>query len=391
MGQPLDAILPGATRGFAAPDRALARALASQALRHLPGIDATIDAATARALPPDSRARQALRVALAGRYCLETPPHAVIATTLPLLEGGPRRLAHGVLSTIFRDVTALPPPRLPDGVAARWAAAWGQAVVAAAEAGLGTIAATDLRLARAGETAATAAAIGADSLFAGHLRVRDGRDVTAIDGFDDGSWWVQDAAAQVPAMLLGDVAGARVLDLCAAPGGKTMQLAAAGANVTALDISGARLRRLAANLARTGLAAAVVEADALAWVPDAPFDAILLDAPCSATGTFRRHPEVLLRADGEGLGRLVALQAGLLARAAGWLVPGGQLVFAVCSLDPAERPPVAPEGLRKDPVMPGELPPGLLPQADGTVATLPGLWAGRGGADGFQIARYRRA
>lgn len=392
QGQPLDAALPHLTRDLSAPDRALARALASQALRHLVGIDALIDGATQRPLPPDARARQVLRIALAGRYALGTPPHVVIATALPLLEGGPRRLAHGVLSTIFRQTDALPPIRLPDPVAARWHAAWGPDVAAAAAASLATIPPTDLALRDPADTLATAAALGGTSLSSGHVRLaaHDGRDITALPGFADGRWWVQDAAAQLPARLLGGIAGRSVLDLCAAPGGKTMQLAAAGANVTALDLSAPRVKLLRANLARTGLHAEIVTADALTWKPPSLFDAILLDAPCSATGTFRRHPDVLHRARRDSLDRLTALQSALLARAAQWLAPGGRLVYAVCSLEPAEGAPALPPGLVPDPIALSELPVDAWPADDGRVLTLPGLWAASGGADGFQIARYLR-
>lgn len=390
QGQALDAVLPRLTGDFSAPDRALARALASQALRHLPGIDGLIDSATQRALPFDSRARQVLRIALAGRFCLNTPPHAVVATALPLLEGGPRRLAHGVLSTIFSRHERLPATTIPEPHASRWLQAWGSDVVAHAAASLAAIPLTDLALRDGTDKAVLAEQLGATSLFDGHLRLPDGQDITGLAGFATGQWWVQDAAAQLPARLLAPVPGERILDLCAAPGGKTMQLAAAGARVTALDINGPRLRLLRQNLSRTSLSAEIVEADALQWHPEQPFDAILLDAPCSASGTFRRHPDVLYRAAGQPLDRLVALQASLLTRAARWLKPGGRLVYAVCSLEPAEGAPPTPPELQRDPAAPGTLPPGLAPTSDGDVHTLPGLWQGQGGADGFQIRRYRR-
>jgi 16S rRNA (cytosine967-C5)-methyltransferase len=391
LGRPLDGLLDGALAGLPPSDRSLARALAMGALRHLPGLDALIDSACRLALPPDARARQVLRVALAGRLLLETPPHAAIATALPMLEGGPRRLVHGVLSTLFRKGVALPPPQLPPPWPARWGASWGEAEVQAAAHALGQIPPTDLALRDAAAASPLLELPGALSLMPGHVRLPGSHAVEALPGFADGQWWVQDAAAGLPARLLGEVAGRDVLDLCAAPGGKTMQLAAAGARVTALDLSATRMKRLAANLGRTGLSAVQVEADARSWEPEALFDAILLDAPCSATGTFRRHPDLLYAKAELDLAALLALQAELRARAAGWLKPGGRLVYAVCSLEPAEGEGAGvPEGLLHDPVDAAELPAGLAPTRQGTVRTLPSLWSAQGGADGFFIARWRR-
>lgn len=384
--------LDGALGGLAPSDRGLARALVGGTLRHLPGLDRLIDSACRQALPSDARARMVLRVALAGRLLLDTPPHAAIATALPMLEGGPRRLVHGVLSTLFREQAALPLPELPEPWPQRWGASWGEAQVAAAAARLGEIPPTDLCLRDPGETSAWIERLGGTSLMPGHVRLPGSQSVETLPGFEEGAWWVQDIAASLPARLLGDVAGKRVLDLCAAPGGKTMQLASAGAEVTALDISGGRLKRLRANLARTGLVASVVEADARGWTPDAPFDAILLDAPCSATGTFRRHPDLLYAKASLELEALTTLQGGLLARAVGWLKPGGRLVYAVCSLEPAEGEGVSPPaGVEPDPVGAHELPDGLLPTPEGTVRTLPALWGDAGGADGFFISRWRKA
>ncbi len=391
LGRPLDMQLDGALAGLLPSDRGLARALAGGVLRYLPGLDRIIDSACRQPLPPDARARNVLRVALVGRLLLDTPPHAAIATALPMLEGGPRRLVHGVLSTLFRKQAQLPLPELPEPWPARWAASWGGEQVLAAAARLAEIPPTDLCLKDPGGTAEWAERLGGTSLMAGHVRLPGSQAVEALPGFDEGAWWVQDIAASLPARLLGEARGRHVLDLCAAPGGKTMQLAAAGARVTALDISGPRLKRLRANLARTGLSASVVEADARQWQPEAPLDAILLDAPCSATGTFRRHPDLLYAKASLELGALTALQGALLSRAAGWLKPGGQLVYAVCSLEPAEGEGASvPEGIDPDPVGADELPDGLLPAAGGTVRTLPDQWGTAGGADGFFIARWRK-
>ena len=391
LGRPLEPMLDRALAGLSPSDRGLARALVSGALRHLPGLDALIDSATRQRLPDDARARQALRIALAGRLLLDTPEHAAIATVLPLVQGGPRRLVHGVLSTLFRRKAQLPPPELPPVWAARWGESWGETQVAAAAARLAAVPPTDLMLKDPALTAEWAARLGGVSLAAGHVRLAGSQQVERLEGYADGEWWVQDIAASLPARLLGDVAGKRVLDLCAAPGGKTMQLAAAGAQVTALDISAARLKRLLANLQRTKLTAEIVEADALQWQPDAPFDAILLDAPCSATGTFGRHPDLLYLKEGLELDRLLVLQAALLERAAAWLKPGGRLVYAVCSLEPAEgEEQRAPAGLIADPVAAGELPDGLHPTKEGAVRTLASTWGPEGGADGFFIARFGR-
>ncbi|MFA7440708.1 MAG: methyltransferase domain-containing protein [Sphingomonadaceae bacterium] len=390
LGRPLDQSFGQAASGLSGPDRALARALVSLSLRNLAGLDQLIDSACSRPLPPDARARQALRIALTGRLLLDTPPHAVIATILPLLEGGPRRLVHGVLSTLFRQDALLPPPAVPEPFATRWREAWGEEAVEAAGRMLAAVPPTDLCIAKPEDTHRWAEQFGGRSLFPGHVRLAGSQAVPELTGFADGSWWVQDIAAQLPARLLGDIRDARVLDLCAAPGGKTMQLAAAGAQVTAVDISRRRMQRLTENLERTGLQAETIVADALTWQPDSPFDAILLDAPCSATGTFRRHPDVLWLKAAMDLAPLVELQQQLLTRAAAWLRPGGRLVAAVCSLEPEEgeeRP--APPGLLDDPISSDELPGSLEPNAVGHVRTLPGLWEAEGGTDGFHIARYR--
>ncbi|MFN3590792.1 MAG: RsmB/NOP family class I SAM-dependent RNA methyltransferase, partial [Thermaurantiacus sp.] len=295
LGRPLDLAFDRACRDLdRGPDRALARALAGQALRFLVDLDRLIDSACLRPLPADSRARQVLRVALAGHLRLGTPPHAMIATALPLVERGPRRLVHGVLSRLLRERAGLPErPTLPEPWASRWEDAWGTEMLEHARAALSEVPPVDLALRDPGATALWVERLGATSLFPGHIRLDGSHDVTKLAGFEDGAWWVQDAAAQLPARLLGDVNGLSVLDACAAPGGKTMQLASRGARVTSVDISAARMQRLNANLRRTALVAEPIVADLLDWVPDAPFDAILVDTPCSATGTFRRHPDVL--------------------------------------------------------------------------------------------------
>ncbi len=394
-GDPLDQAAPPIMRPVPrADDRALAMAIAQETLRWLVDLDALIDSATPQTLPDDAKARSVLRLMLVQVLRLHLPPHAVIATGLPLLGGGPRRLAHGVFSALLKrgDAAVLPPaPSLPAPVAQRWGSTW-PGRIAAIRAGLAEPPPLDLTLAAGADTAGWAERLGAVSLLPGHVRLPRGSAVAGLPGFDEGAWWVQDLAAAIPARLIGAPPhpGATVLDVCAAPGGKTLQLASAGWQVTALDKSARRMERLSANLARTRLTAAIVVADALTWEPPNAFDAILVDAPCSATGTCRRHPDVLHRQG--GIEPLRVVQAALLARAAQWLKPGGTLVYAVCSLEPGEGEDQARRcGLTAVPVTAAELPADLTPDAQGWVRTDPGMLADQGGIDGFFVSRWRAA
>jgi 16S rRNA (cytosine967-C5)-methyltransferase len=218
-----------------------------------------------------------------------------------------------------------------------------------------------------------------------------GTAVENLEGYDEGAWWVQDLAASLPGMVLGQGNGRRLLDLCAAPGGKTMQLAAAGWQVTALDLGAKRLDRLRQNLARTGLEAELVQADLLEWEPAAQFDAILLDAPCTATGTCRRHPDVLHRIGPRQIAEMAEIQQRMLERVVNWLSPGGVLVYAVCSLERAEgEAQAARVALAPMPIGLGDVVPGIVPTAEGWLRTDPGMLAAQGGLDGFFVARWRR-
>ncbi|TCM18153.1 16S rRNA (cytosine967-C5)-methyltransferase [Novosphingobium sp. PhB165] len=372
-------------------DRALARAIAGEVLRWRTDLDALIDSATRLPLADDAKARAVLEIMLVQVLRLETPAHAVIATGLPLLMGGPRRLAHGVFSTLTKAEAKLPEvPTLPEDVTERWGERWGDRIGAIA-AGLTDLPPLDLALRNADETAEWAERLGGKSLMPGHVRLPRGTAIELLEGFREGAWWVQDLAASLPARLLGAGEGRKVLDLCAAPGGKTMQLAAAGWQVTALDSSKRRLERLGDNLKRTGLEAEIVQADALTWETETRFDAILLDAPCTATGTCRRHPDVLHRIGERQIGEMVELQSAMLERAAAWLAPGGTLVYAVCSLEPEEGEEQAGKvALAPVPIGAAELPEGLAPTAEGWLRTDPAMLAGEGGLDGFFVARWRR-
>lgn len=283
-------------------------------------------------------------------------------------------------------------PRLPEAVEERWGEAWGDDVVATARKLIATRPPLDLTF--RDDSDARAYPLGT-SLAPRNVRISDAGSVSELPGFGEGRWWVQDLAASLPARLI--PSGAKeILDLCAAPGGKTMQVAAAGHQVTAIDQAESRLKRLRENLARTGLEARPIAADALKWKADREFDAILLDAPCSATGTFRRHPEVLYRARPSIIASSVALQMQLLERAARWLKPGGSLVYAVCSLEPQEGENVvsafldANAGFRIDPPKAGELPDFVTSDERGWVRILPGMLESEGGLDGFFVARLVR-
>src|SRR3569833_4147743 len=256
QGLPLEAALGRATAGIDRPDdRALAHAIAAATLRRLPDLDALIDSATKNNLPDAAKARFALRIALAQVLILETPPHAAISTTLPLVDGGPRKLVHGVFGTLMRGNAKLPAEAtLPAMVAERWRAAWGEAMVAAAARAITDPPPLDLSLRDPAETEAMAEELEGVSLLPGHIR-RDAGGVMELPGFGEGQWWVQDIAASLPARLFGSGSGF-VLVLCVAPGGKTMQLASAGWSVAAIDASASRLARLSGNLERAGQSAA---------------------------------------------------------------------------------------------------------------------------------------
>jgi 16S rRNA (cytosine967-C5)-methyltransferase len=386
-GQPLESALNAATKGMDNPaDRALAHAIASETLRRLPDLDDLIDGATRQRLPDDAKARMVIRIALVQALVLGTPEHAAIATGLALLEGGPRRLTHGVLGTLFRQKAQLrKTPLLLPKVETRWSAAWGQPMTGRAALAMAAPPPLDLTLKNHEETDQWAEKMAGMSLAPGHVRVARDTHIPDLPGFEDGAWWVQNIAASVPARLLGEGAGRHVLDLCAAPGGKTMQLAAQGWQVTAVERDERRLERVQDNLTRTGMAADCVAADVFTWEPSAPVDAVLLDAPCSATGIFARHPDVLHRVRPRDIHELAKVQLRMLKRAASWIKPGGTLIYATCSLEPEEGEGVAnASGLTIDPIRAEELVAGITADAKGYARILPDV-----GIDGFFVARFK--
>ncbi len=404
-GQPLDEAL-ARHAGFAGldpRDRAFVRLLLATTLRRLGEIELVLGALVERPLEgPNAAGRQILRLGAAQLLFLGTAPHAAVDTSVRLMEDAHlphlKGLANAVLRRISRDGVALlgdrDPARLntPQWLWQSWAEAYGEETTRAIAAA--HLIEAPLDLTPRSNTDFWAGQLEAEVLPTGTLRRTGGGHIGELPGFAEGAWWVQDAAATLPVHLLGDIAGKRVADLCAAPGGKTMQLCAAGANVTAVDISARRMVRVGENLARAGLAAELVTADASKWTAEQPFDAILLDAPCSGTGTLRRHPDIAWLKDEEDVGRLTLTQDRLLLHAVEQLRPGGMLVYAVCSLQEDEGPARIEALLAREPrlsrvpVQPAELP-GLESALtkDGDVRTLPSMWPERGGLDGFYIAR----
>ena len=394
-GQPMSDLLAakvGPLSGLAPSDRARAQRLALQVLRQVEPIDRLLAPALRKA--PPLAVLSILRLAVA-EMAAGAAAHGVVNSAVELARRG-KRTTHlaGLVNAVLRVVpvgAALPAPaqKMPRWLRQPLVRAHGREIVAAIEAVQSQTPPLDLTL--------------NGPLFpkgkrlpGGSLRLSDPGQLTSLTGYVEGHWWVQDAAAALAVPLLGVRPGERVLDLCAAPGGKTLQLAAAGADVTSLDISGPRMARVAENLARTRLSAKLVVADALQWQPETLFDAVLLDAPCSATGTIRRHPDLPFVKDGSELPGLVALQAQLFDRALRFLKPGGRLLFCTCSLLADEGDVQLSAALLRHPDLRVIRPhlPGIVAEdwitADGGLRLRPDYWAADGGIDGFFIACVSR-
>ena len=371
-------------------DKAAAHRLAASVLRH----SGTLDEVLAEHLrrEPPLAVRHVLWLGAAASLFLEAPAHAAVGTAVDLARN--RKLAPfaGLINAVLRKV-ATSGPALLDGLdmprldTPGWAwASWGREARA--------IATAHAHEAPLDISAKPGFSLPGETLPTGSVRFPAGTAVTELPGFHEGQIWVQDAAAALPARLLAVQPGERVLDLCAAPGGKTAQLAAAGGIVTAVERDQSRMGTLKGNLMRLGLNVETILTDAATWRPDKQFPAILLDAPCSATGTVRRHPDLLHLRKPRDVQMLTKAQDSLLDAAAAMLAPGGRLIYAVCSLQPEEGAAridaaCARLGLRRDPLELPELPEAVTAQGD--VRTHPGLWPERGGMDGFFIARLVRA
>ena len=395
----------GPSGGATGPERAQALSLADLTLRRLGQIDDVLGQFVDR--KPKGTGLQILRLMAAELLFEGTPAHAAVDLAVRLAQGGrgTARLS-GLINAVGRRVAEQGagllaehdpgPMNMRGWLRERLIKDWGRDTALAIAEGHLSPAPHDLTLRDAEDLKPLAQETGGTILPTGSLRLPGRPQISALPGFEQGAWWVQDAAAALPARLIPSPGGKRVLDLCAAPGGKTMQLAAMGADVTALDISEGRLKRLRENLERTGLSARIVIADALEWEPDRPFDAILLDAPCSATGTIRRHPDLPYRTSAKGLKALTELQARLLDRAAAWTAPGGTVIFCTCSLFPAEGELQAKAFLERhpdfarQPIGEDEIPAEFRNRA-GDMRTRPDHWTDEGGLDGFFASRLTRA
>jgi 16S rRNA (cytosine967-C5)-methyltransferase len=406
--QPLDAVLEASRplAGLEPRDRAFARLIVTTTLRRLGQIDDAIQRCLERPLQPKARAaRSLLRIGAAQLLFLRTPAHAAVDSTVALAEGARlapyRALVNAVLRRLAREGDALLAAQdaarlnLPDWLWQPWLRDYGESTVRA----VADILAADppLDISVKSDAGEWAAKLGAAAVSGGILRLSHAGLVTELAGYGDGAWWVQDAAASMPARLLGDVAGSTVVDLCAAPGGKTAQLAAMGARVTAVDRSQSRLQRLRQNLDRLHLEAELVAADVAAWRPREPAQHVLLDAPCSATGTLRRHPDIAWLKSPADVDRMVETQDRMIDAAVAMLAPGGTLVYCVCSLQREEGPDRIAALLKRgapvvrQPISAAEI--GGLEEAvtpEGDLRTLPSHLAAQGGMDGFYAARLVR-
>ncbi|MFO8126645.1 RsmB/NOP family class I SAM-dependent RNA methyltransferase [Yoonia sp.] len=381
-------------------DRARAQRLATEALRGLDRADRMLKPYLKKT-PPD-HVMNALRLGVI-ELCSGEAAHGVVNAYVEIVARNKRTQAmKGLTNAVLRKIAAEGPegwnkraiPLTPGWLRQPLVAAWGRDAVTGMEAA--HFAGAPLDLSVKGDAEAVAQALDGIVLPTGSVRLQNGGQVSALKGYEEGDWWVQDAAAAIPVKLLGDVKGLNVLDLCAAPGGKAMQLAALGARVTAVDISEKRMERISENLARVGLSADCVVSDAFTY-EHGGFDAVLLDAPCSATGTIRRHPDLPYAKDGSEFGALIDQQEAMIDHALTLLKPGGKLVFCTCSLLPDEGEVQAEEALARHP--------GLRIEADalqidgidsdwitpeGGLRLRPDYWPDIGGMDGFYMAVLRK-
>ncbi|SNB69633.1 MULTISPECIES: RsmB/NOP family class I SAM-dependent RNA methyltransferase [unclassified Agrobacterium] len=391
-------------RALSLADRALVRAIVNSALRHLPRIETALSILLDGPLPQGARSlHHVLVVGAAQILYLDVPDHSAVDLAVEQAHRDPRnrrfvKLVNAVLRRLGREKAEIEKavadvPVLPDWFYARLVSAYGNEVAQRISQAQLTPSSIDLTI--KADPALWAEKLGGTLMPNGSVRLGEFEgQIPSLEGFAEGAWWVQDLAASMPVRLLGDISGKRVADLCAAPGGKTAQLALAGARVTALDQSGNRLRRLRENLDRLGLNAETVEANMLKYQPEQLFDAVLLDAPCSSTGTLRKHPDVCWTKDENDIAKLAALQGQMLRQALTLVVPGGLVVFSNCSLDPSEGEEMISQVLAENPgvervAVRREDWPGMEAaiNADGDLRTTPDMF---GGVDGFFSSVLRK-
>lgn len=385
---------------LAPDDRARAQRLALETLRGIERADRLLQEHLNKT--PPLTVQNVLRVGTV-ELSQGAAAHGVVNAMVNLVARHPRYANHkGLVNAVLRKMAAAAPeawpamraPRLPEWLRGPLVEAWGADAMAAME--IAHFAGAPLDLSAKGDPAALAQQVGGTVLPTGSVRVVDAGQVSTMPGFDEGDWWVQDAAAALPVQILAPQAGENILDLCAAPGGKTMQISALGARVTAVDNSAPRMSRVKENLARVGLEAKTMILDAHAL--KGSYDAILLDAPCSATGTLRRHPDLPYAKDGSDFGALIGMQEELLDHAWSLLKSGGRLVFCTCSLLPDEGEVQVDEALERHADMTVDSAalalPGIEPEwitSEGGLRLRPDYWADIGGMDGFYIACLRKA
>jgi 16S rRNA (cytosine967-C5)-methyltransferase len=382
--------------GMSGRDRAFARLLYTTVLRRKAAIDRALSSHLT-AEPKQRSAMNLLRLGAAQLLYLETAPHAAVGESVELAKR--RRLAPpGLVNAVLRKLAGQPPPvlapleTLPPWLAQRWVTSHGEELAAAIAVAIGRVPPLDLTV--KDDADSWAARLGGRVIGPATVRLEHAGLVEDLPGYAEGAWWVQDLAATLPVRVLHPTSGERVLDLCAAPGGKTAQLLTAGAVVTSVERDPARAARLRGNLRRLGLESTVVVADLLRYAPAEPFDAVLLDAPCTATGTIRRHPDIMWSKGPADVATMAALQQLLLATATAFVAPGGRLIYAVCSMEPEEGPQLVERFLQAHPDFVrspiGEAETGFAPTPDGDLRTHPALLPETGGMDGFFIARLSK-
>jgi 16S rRNA (cytosine967-C5)-methyltransferase len=391
-------------------DRALMRRLVATILRRLGTLGHLLSRLLDRGIPTDApRAQSALLIGAAQILWMDVPDHAAVDLSVRLVQSDRRAAKYaGLVNAVLRRCAREGQPLIdevksqnldiPPWLLARWIGAYGETTARQMALAIGYEPSLDITV--KADAAQWASRLHGETLPTGTVRTLLQGSVTMLPGFTEGQWWVQDAAAALPARLFGDVGGKTIVDLCAAPGGKTAQLAQAGARVTAVDRSAARMARLRDNLARLSLQADDVVTDGAEWPgqDNGGFDGVLVDAPCTSTGTIRRHPDVAWLRQEADIAALTALQKRLLQRAVALLKPGGTLVYCTCSLEPEEDEQAiasllaAESGMRRVPVEADEVA-GLseIVTADGDLRTLPCHLPHAdprlGGLDGFYAAR----